>query len=405
MSSSGRNAVKAVFIHDHCFAVPPSGVVYSPGKLAYGAWGRYLKVFDALTVVGRSRAISAEEARTMNMSSGSRVSFVFVPNLTRSMLGVRHVSEVRRILKQQIESADAVIVRTSLLGTWAAALARKQRRPCAVEVVGDAWDAYWHYGSVTGKLYAPVAWWIMRRCLRQASFAIYVTREFLQRRYPCPGVCAYASNAELRPVPDSVLSQRLAKPWPPAIKTSARPKVGMIGSLANRHKGLDVALRALRRLKDRGILLNLHVLGAGRLEAGRQMAKQLGVAELLHLDGSLPSGDPVIQWLDDLDVYIQPSLTEGLPRALIEAMSRGLPALASTCGGIPELLPKDCLHRPGDDRALAAHLLKMTEDSTWRQECATRNFYESKQYGIDAIAIRRDAFWSLFAAQAQGDLV
>ena len=51
----------------------------------------------------------------------------------------------------------------------------------------------------------------------------------------------------------------------------------------------------------------------------------------------------MFEWLDDMDLYIQPSLQEGLPRAVVEAMSRGLPALGAHTGGIPELLGEDCI--------------------------------------------------------------
>ena len=56
--------------------------------------------------------------------------------------------------------------------------------------------------------------------------------------------------------------------------------------------------------------------------------------------GSLPHNE-VFEWLDTIDIYAQPSRQEGLPRALIEAMSRGLPAFGARTGGIPELLEPD----------------------------------------------------------------
>ncbi len=392
--------MNAVFIHDHCFVVHPSGEIHSTGKLSYGAWKHYLNVFASLVVVGRSRTAPKEALAAMNLASGNRVSFVFAPNLTGSWLGFRHLSAVVQILREQIGNADAVIIRTSLLGGIAASIARKMGKPYAVEVVGDAWDAYWNYGGLGGKLYAPIAWWTMRRCLQKAEFAIYVTHEYLQRRYPCPGICTSASDVELRPASGEVLVRRVSKPWPTDADGSGRPWVGLIGSLANRHKGLDVALRALRRLKARGVMLELHVLGAGRLEYWRRKAERLGVADLLCLDGSLPIGEAVMQWLDRMDIYIQPSFTEGMPRALIEAMSRGLPALASACGGIPELLPAKCLHRQGDDRTLAEQLGQMVTHSAWRRECAEQNFREAQSYYIDEIQARRDDFWSRFAKHA-----
>ncbi len=390
--------MKAIFVHDHRFFTTPDGAVYTSGKLPYNTWRRYLKEFDELVVVSRSDTATEEQAAGLNLSSGERVSFVFVPNLAEGLNWFRHHAAVMDTLQREIPAADAVIARTSLLGGMAASIARRLGKPYAVEAVGDAWDSYWNYGGVAGKLYAPIAWWTMRHCLEKADFAIYVTRDYLQRRYPCRGVCAHASNVEINPVDDAVLARKVAR-WRSETTDSSRSlRVGLIGSLVNRYKGLHIALCALRRLKDQGLSLELHVLGQGKLDQWREEARQLGVAEVLHLDGSLPGGEQVMQWLDGMHLYIQPSLTEGLPRALIEAMSRGLPAIGSSCGGIPELLPSECLHRPGDHKTLARQLVKMAQDPAWRIQQAERNFREAQRYDRGKVDALRSAFWSQFAA-------
>ena len=82
-------------------------------------------------------------------------------------------------------------------------------------------------------------------------------------------------------------------------------------------------------------------------------------------------------------------------------MSRGLPALGSSCGGIPELLQAECLHRPGDWRTLAEQWARMMRDPVWRGQQAERNFREARKYYPDQVGAQRDAFWSRFAAVAQ----
>jgi glycosyltransferase involved in cell wall biosynthesis len=388
----------ALFVHDHWFSVTPSGSVYTSGKLPYPTWQRYLKVFDELVVVGRSRLISETQTSFLDLSSGDRVSFIFVPNLASPWIFFRNLVEVLDTLKDQIEKSDAVIARTSLLGEMAAFMARKMGKPLAIEAVGDAWDAYWNYGGSFSKLCAPLAWLMMKYCLRNADFAIYVTHEYLQRRYPCRGFFSGVSDVHINAVDKSVLDHKIAR-WRSSetLGSSRVLKIGFIGSLVNRYKGLNVALQALKRLKDIDIQFELRVLGNGNQEQWHQEAKQLRVSHLMHLDGVLPSGEAVIQWLDEVDVYIQPSFQEGLPRALIEAMSRGLPALGSTCGGIPELLPAECLHRPGDDKVLAEQLARMAKDPAWAILQAERNFHEAKNYYHEELNSRRSKFWEKFA--------
>lgn len=76
------------------------------------------------------------------------------------------------------------------------------------------------------------------------------------------------------------------------------------------------------------------------------MCFENGVADRVVFKGQMKH-QQVLEWIDSLDIYIQPSMQEGLPRALIEAMSRACPAIGSSTGGIPELLPSDAILKEG----------------------------------------------------------
>ena len=115
---------------------------------------------------------------------------------------------------------------------------------------------------------------------------------------------------------------------------------------------------------------------------------------------NLAFGRPVLEWLNDVDIYIQPSRQEGLPRALIEAMSRGCPAFGSTAGGIPELLSPECLHQPGDYVRLAGLIERACVDKPWRDQLIARNFLASRDYFDSVLDPRRDSFWSRVAQLA-----
>jgi len=388
--------MNAGFVHSHRFK-EYKGSVYSDGKLPYKTWLRYLQHFNKLTVMAR-RELIREFPDHFNLSSGENITFEWLPDLNSPLRYIHEHKRCAALMRKTISDLDALIIRSSSQGWIAAAEAGRQHIPWAVEVVGDPWDALWNYGNLSGKLFAPTAWWQARKWISKAPFAIYVTRKQLQHRYPCLGKTSYASNVEIAPVPIDVLNSHLTGIID---GHDTEPTCGMIGSLANRYKGLRVALTALKCLKAKGIEVHLHVLGAGKHEEWMQEAAALAVSDLLHLDGCLPAGEPVMHWLDTLDFYIQPSLTEGLPRSLIEAMSRGLPALASTCGGIPELLPAECLHKPGDAKTLAQQMHRMIEDRNWRAQLAESNFNEAKQYYTAVVSKRRDAFWSEFAEYAR----
>ena len=97
-----------------------------------------------------------------------------------------------------------------------------------------------------------------------------------------------------------------------------------------------------------------------------------------------------------MDIYIQPSLTEGLPRALLEAMGRGCPAIASQVGGISELLEASCLHRPGDAEGLARLLKQALLEPAWREVQGQRNLAVAAEHAEAKVEVIRGAFWQEF---------
>ena len=104
----------------------------------------------------------------------------------------------------------------------------------------------------------------------------------------------------------------------------------------------------------------------------------------------------MLDWLDTLDLYLHPSYTEGLPRALIEAMSRALPCVASSVGGIPELLPERWMHRAKDVDAMTEKVTSLIEQTNQRAEAAETNYEASKRYWQTTLGPHRQQAWAGF---------
>lgn len=391
--------MKAIFAHDHRF-IPSDGAVWSESQFEAGLWSRYLSHFDSLTVVGRRGALPpGRTVVQLEKSSAPGVEFHLLPNLS-SLRGLTLARPAAmREMQELVAAHDAVIARLpSEVGLLAVAAARATGKPWAVEAVGCPWDAMWHYGNLTGRVYAPLAWFRMRGALRRTDHAIYVTRDFLQRRYPTQARnTGVASNVVLPKVSNTTLEARTARIAAMPTRPQSQPlRLGLIGTLHNRYKGIQTLMAAIGKSRADLPPLSLHILGGGDRAPWQAEAARLGVGDLVHFEGTLPAGAPVLEWLDEIDVYLQPSLQEGLPRALIEAMSRGCPALASTAAGIPELLPAEDLIKPGDTDALAALLLRCVTDRDWMAERARRNWAVAREYQAEVLDARRMRFWQSF---------
>jgi glycosyltransferase involved in cell wall biosynthesis len=112
--------------------------------------------------------------------------------------------------------------------------------------------------------------------------------------------------------------------------------IGIVGRI-DKVKGHDVLLAALARLRHLAGV-RLHVYGSGPLEDNcKRMARDLALAGTVHFHGFEPA---IHERIAQLDLLVIPSLHEGLPYVLLEAMYLKVPVIASQVGGLREVLEK-----------------------------------------------------------------
>lgn len=390
--------MKLLYVHDHYFMTHRSGAVYSAsGSFPAAIWARYLSAFASITVVGRDGGQCDDTPSSRVLSSAQRVDFCLMQNMStfNALVGVNKA--IRAQIAELVRTHHAIILRLpSRYGELVAREARRQNRSYAVEMVGCAFESYYNYGTLLGKLVAPFAYLSTRYFTVRAEAVLYVTQFFLQQRYPTKAqMTTFCSNVELDAVDAAVLQTRLARI---AAARGVPIAIGLIGHFMADYKGVDTAIRMLATLRVAGCNCELHIVGRGEPAPYLALAKQLAVAEYTHFLGVLPGAKAIAPWLDSMDYYIQPSRIEGLPRALVEAMSRGLPAVASRVGGIPELLKRDYLAAKEDVAGLSERLLVLMRDSKATAQAAQDNFIHAQSYEKSRLDKRRTAFWQAYAA-------
>lgn len=384
----------ALFIHSHRFQYGRDGKVYSKGQFPYEVIkNRYLPYCTEIVMAARGEQLDA--SKNLSLSSGPNVRHSKLPNLSTIKYRRKRIKELDHQLYHLIEKADILIARMpSTYAIHAIQIAKKLGKPYVTEVVGDVLNSLWTHGSIYGKILAPFSYLKSRRMIRNAPYLIYVTKEHLQKRYPHNenALSIHASNVELPTTKKKVLEKRIDK-----IKNLDKRKevkIGLIGNYSSKYKGIDTAIKSLKNIIEKGFNCKLYVLGSGENQWLLDLSKRLGIKDRVIFVGILPGGEEVLKWLDTLDIYIQPSLTEGLPRALIEAMSRGLPCVGSSVGGIPELLDSQFIHKPKSDSELSQKLEKLLLNKNKMLEQAKINFNSSKEYTSEVLDARRKHFWS-----------
>lgn len=386
-----KQPLRLAYVYDHRY-FKCADRIYSEGALTAQTWNRFLKGFDKVTVFG-SIYEEQEEVGNLNRVDCEHVSFHSVPYINGAVDYLKNLVIPNAIFEKELSRFDAVVVRVpGELSNNAYWIAKKYKIPVGVEVVGCPWDSYWNHGSIQGKALALLARLRMKRITQNATHTVYVTRHFLQSRYPSRGITTNASNVDITIPEVNKYLRRFDTMLP-----EKRMIVGLSGSAKVRYKGHEELLRALARVRDQLPDFRIEMIGPGDSTWIKKLAIRLGLQDCLVLRGKLLAGGEVVNWLDSLDIYVHPSKQEGLPRSVIEAMSRGLPVLASRIAGIPELISSEYLHKPGDFRGLAEQLTRVLSNLSQRESMSKDNYREAKNYDQRIIEQRRKSFWLAFS--------
>jgi L-malate glycosyltransferase len=180
-----------------------------------------------------------------------------------------------------------------------------------------------------------------------------------------------------------------------------------IGRL-NKQKGIDVLLKVWAMIVTAEATLRLIILGNGPEEMElKRLSESLEVAHLVQFGGVVHNVD---EYIREADLFILPSRAEGLSNALLEAMSYGIPCIATHVGGTPELFGADrnmkippgeyrlarngVLVNPDDVKGLSEAILYLIREGKVREEIgrAGRAFVQDN-YSIDLIADRYIALY------------
>jgi glycosyltransferase involved in cell wall biosynthesis len=192
----------------------------------------------------------------------------------------------------------------------------------------------------------------------------------------------YGPGVKIRKLAYTVESAFLQRPreelsQAPEPLAELRPSGAPLIVSVSRHdprKGVDVLLRALAGLIERGARFRACVLSGGQLLAAHQrLAERLGLGRTTALTGWVPDSMPYLQ---SADIFVLPSLQEGSGSvSLLEAMQAGVAVVASNVDGIPEDVmdgESAILVEPGDPAALSRALERLINDAALRWRLAKR---------------------------------
>ncbi len=393
------------------FGGTSDGSVWADVAASYSFWQRYLEVFEKVKVLARVADVP-RVPETWVRADGNDVTFIRVPHYLGALEYARRFLQVRAAIRGVRFQESAVIMRVpSFIASHLTRMLLTASHPFGVEIVGDPYDVF-APGTIRHPLRPYLRWSLVRQlrqqCMR-ACAAAYVTEYTLQRRYPSklysvgvsdvhlPSAASlraldfetHFSSVDLRQGAFASGHRRY-----PGDEPRSPVRLLTVGSLEQPYKGIHHLLAALRQCTLRGLDVTLTVVGDGRTRSKlERQAVTLGLGERVTFLGKVPSGPALWVQMEEADLFVLASLTEGLPRAMIEAMARGMPCIGTHVGGVPELLAPEDIVPPGDPIALSERILEVTRSKARLAKMSAANLAKAGEFHELKLHQRRLGFY------------
>lgn len=164
------------------------------------------------------------------------------------------------------------------------------------------------------------------------------------------------------------------------------PNTIFVGTIANlyKNKGLDFLILAIARIKKSQLNWRFMIIGEGpERQKLQKLIEKLELENYVILTGKISGA---YRYLKAFDLFVLPSVKEGQPWAVLEAMAADLPIVATNIAGIPEMIENEksgLLVEPADSEALANAIEKMLTHPSLAHECARNAFTAVREkFGI-----------------------
>jgi glycosyltransferase involved in cell wall biosynthesis len=272
----------------------------------------------------------------------------------KAWIAAKSVSQVARLLV----TSDAPLIHIHLASrasVWRkgviCAMARIARRPYFLHAHGSEFRKFYHEEC------GAIAKWLVRLILERSALILALSSQWNEefRRI--------APRSRVYTLPNAVPVREASFGLPP----EAPVRVLFAGRIGAR-KGTFELLRAFARLAPKFPGVTLVCAGDGEVEKLRAEASALGIGDRVECPGWL-SAEQMTGEMARATVFTLPSHNEGVPMAVLEAMSHGLPVLTTPVGGIPEVIENDrngLMVTPGDVDQIEAGLTRLLQSSADR---------------------------------------
>ncbi len=376
-----------VLLENHFFRTS-NGQIWCDRIINYKYLQSYLQTFDELVLCGRCMDISKDDIGDKNLVSGKGISFVALPDFVGAFGIVKNSLKIRRIIKKNLKGVNCAIIRgPSPLSLATYPVFKKSHKPFAVEFVGPAdrmFDSSTVFHKIINKLLTRRA---KNMCLAADGVA-YVTKYTLQKAYPCRKTAFTTNYLDLKQ--NFFYEQKWDVKTPPECFNIVHT-----GYMDTSHKGQDILIDTARLMVDAGQTnFRITFIGDGRMRMKlEQMVADYGIKDYVKFAGAINDETRIRDILIKSHLFVFPTYVEGMPRALVEAMSVGLVCVAPSIDGIPEIIDRKYLVSSNESGEYAKKIIKIINDWSSMVIESRNNSKKAKEFDKSILDKRRKEFY------------
>jgi glycosyltransferase involved in cell wall biosynthesis len=350
----------------------------------YGPFARYVlefaKHFDRVTVFA---PVTDQPTYFSGYSlAASNITVAPLPFFMTHIQALKNAPEIIRVFRKHCDSLDVINARgTAPLAYVLWWLTRKRQVPFIYHFASDPFEILANSPKYHGCFGA------FARSAYSLEFQIQKT--IMRRNYSfTSGQAIYDRLRKVTPNIEPLITSSLTEDDYTQRNDTCETqpfRVLFVGNL-RREKGIEFLIDAVKRLRDDQREVELDIVGEGAYrQTLEEQTARLNLEKWIHFRGFAVMGPDLNAFYDSADIFCLPSLSEGSPKVVLEAMAHSLPVVATPVGNIPQMLNngnRGVLAPPQNPQALAEGIARIIDNADFRRRCMRDGFAFAREHGV-----------------------
>ena len=361
---------------------------YSKGIYTNSFFNRYTNVYNKVTFV--SKVININNiTENMILIENKNLSIFELPKYTGIKEFIYKFKQINRRIKSIKGEFDYAILRMSQIESILFYRILKMKNiKYLVEVVND--PKTFKGGMLF--FYKWLSYYYLKKIIKNSHGVSYVTQHYLQKHYP-PGELPTKSYSS---VSIDELDIREPKKYNQKDLMKCIRLIHVSNNISGKSKGHVETLKIISKIINKGYNCEVTFIGSGSfIPKLLKMSKKMNIDNNVNFIGHISSKKILLETLREHDIFIFPSHSEGLPRAVLEAMSCGLPCITSNVGGLPEIIDRKYTIPFRDIETFSERIIELINNYEELNQLSFKNIEMAKEFTSTKLTKKRNCFYNL----------